>query len=653
MNAKLTYRADIDGLRALSVVLIVLFHAHDAWMPGGFIGVDIFFVISGYLITQILLREHLAGQFSILHFYARRVRRIFPALIVMLAAVLGAGWFLLLPEEYKQVGKHTGGAAIFFSNFMLKKESGYFDTVSELKPLLHLWSLAVEEQFYLLWPWALWLALKAKRFGWAALCVLTAASLLYSILRTPLSPENCFFLLPARFWELALGGLLAHAQLRQFRLPNISAWVGIALIVIAAVMLDRALPYPGWLALLPVVGTVFLLGSHSPFIHRTLLSHPVMVAIGRISYPLYLWHWPLFAFTRLIVGQTPPPALMLAMTALSVLLAWATTRYIEAPIRFGSLRNRAVILPLIFMLVALGIAGNIIDNGRGIPATRSVNNPLFSDLVRNEEFIKNAPPCPAAMGAGDLWCRLAHPGAPTAAVFGDSHADHLFPGLSQDDTRNWLLIGYSSCPPLLGIASHLKNSTDECAALITRSLDILIQTPSIDTVVLSSLGSYYLGNSLAANHTGKFATQNWQIDSTDPKERSLERAELFYRGMERSITALERAGKQVVLFADVPAFDFYPSACIARAHWLSDFVRIPCAIERRRIEEDQRIYRDILKRLHAAHPRTVLYDPYTILCDAEWCYAGNDTMLFYHDSHHLSMRGSAFVAEDLLKALRR
>jgi peptidoglycan/LPS O-acetylase OafA/YrhL len=645
------YRADIDGLRALSVILIVLFHANNAWLPGGFIGVDIFFVISGYLITQILLREQMAGQFSILRFYARRVRRIFPALIVMLASVLVAGWFLLSPEEYKQVGKHISGAAVFFSNFILKKESGYFDTVSDLKPLLHLWSLAVEEQFYLLWPLGLWLALKSKRFGWPALYILSIASLLFAVLKTPSAPEDCFFLLPARFWELAIGGLLAHAQLRQFRLPSISAWIGLALIVIASVIFDRTLPYPGWRALLPVLGATLLLGSSSPFIHQTLLSHRLMVSIGRISYPLYLWHWPLFAFARTIVWQGPSQSLMVILTILSVLLAWATTRYIEAPIRFGALRNRAVILPLIMGLAILGIIGNVIDNGRGIPATRSISNPLFTDLIRGDEFRKAAPPCAAAMGAGDLWCNLAHIGTPTAAVFGDSHANHLFPGLAQDKTRNWLLIGYSSCPPLAGIAFHPKNRPDDCTARTDRSIDILARTPTIDTVVLASLGSFYLGHSLAANHTGKLAAENWQIKSIHENEKSLNRSELFYRGMDRTITTLERAGKRVILFEDVPAFDFYPSACIARTRWLKGFVRTPCAIERTLVEEDQKSYREILKRLHHAHPKTTLYSPRAMLCDATWCYAGNDAMLFYHDSHHLSIRGSALVAKDFLRNL--
>src|SRR3954452_19718161 len=297
------YRPDIDGLRAIAVMLVVNFHAFPEAMPGGFIGVGIFFVISGFLITGILTRDLDSARFSLLHFYERRIRRIFPALLVMLVAVLGLGFFWLLPGPYARLGADVLASAAFTANIALLLQSGYFDVESAKQPLLHMWSLGTEEQFYLVWPPILMLA---ARFRIRALGVTAAIGLASFVLNVVLIGENpvaTFYLPFTRAWELLAGGALACAWDRIPQHQSAANWragAGIVLIVIAAALLDPHRAFPGWWAVLPVAGGVLLLSAPSAWGVRHLLASPPMVRIGLISYPLYLWHWPLLAFAAII-----------------------------------------------------------------------------------------------------------------------------------------------------------------------------------------------------------------------------------------------------------------------------------------------------------------------------------------------------------------
>jgi peptidoglycan/LPS O-acetylase OafA/YrhL len=328
MTASATkYRADIDGLRAIAVGAVLVYHAFPAVLKGGFTGVDVFFVISGYLISGIILDGVAGGRFTFAHFYARRIRRIFPALTVTLAAVMAAGWFWLYADDYARLSRHTAAGAAFVANIVLWRESSYFDVAADLKPLLHLWSLGIEEQFYLVWP----------------------------------------LLLVAIERDAGFGARLQHLQMRA-PIRGLQSVLGLVMVAAGMLLIDSTRVFPGLWALLPAAGTVLLIlaGADAP-VNRTLLSWRPMVWIGLISYPLYLWHWPLLSFAYILLGEVPPPALAIALLVLSVALARATYLLIERPIRFGT-PSRIAIPGLAIAMTAIcafaavvAVSGGMID----------------------------------------------------------------------------------------------------------------------------------------------------------------------------------------------------------------------------------------------------------------------------------------------------
>jgi peptidoglycan/LPS O-acetylase OafA/YrhL len=361
------YRPDIDGLRAVAVLLVVGFHAFPEAMPGGFIGVDIFFVISGFLITGIVAHELDQQHFGLLAFYARRIRRIFPALIVVLSAMLALGWLWLLPEAYAQLSSDVFASAAFVSNVALWLQSGYFDIESGKKPLLHLWSLGIEEQFYLFWPLILMLAIRLRLSLLAVASVIGIASFALNIALIGPDPVATFYLPFTRAWELLAGAALAcgWSQIRHTdAASNFRATAGILLIAIAAGVLDSRSAFPGWWALLPVAGAALMLSAPMAWGCQHLLASTAMVRIGLISYPLYLWHWPLLVFFG-IIKFAPLTLLERALiVGLSLVLAWLTYRLVEIPFRFGR-PTRPRIIALCSGMALIALAGGVIVRGDG------------------------------------------------------------------------------------------------------------------------------------------------------------------------------------------------------------------------------------------------------------------------------------------------
>ena len=379
-----SYRPDIDGLRALAVLAVLGFHAYPQWFPGGFIGVDIFFVISGYLIGTKLLEDIQYQRFNLAHFYAKRIRRIFPALLLVMAVTLGLGWLFLINSEYQQLGKITAGSAGFLSNFMLWHEAGYFDHSAETKPLLHLWSLAVEEQFYLMFPLLVWIAGVRHAIFLLLVGTLALISYFYNINHVLGDSAAAFYSPLSRFWELACGGLLAYVVLRRrvkqrrnlqavvgpadYELPlgtigagntfsTLQSGLGILLLALGFFIIDKTQIFPGHWALLPVVATMLVIGAGSCAVwNRRLLSTPLLVGIGKISYPLYLWHWPLLAFAQIQLSGPPSIQVRTAILVISAVLAWLTYIALETPIRYGRhLAFKAA--ALLFCMVGMGTIG--------------------------------------------------------------------------------------------------------------------------------------------------------------------------------------------------------------------------------------------------------------------------------------------------------
>ena len=385
------YRPDIDGLRAIAVLSVVGFHAFPSWVKGGFIGVDVFFVISGFLISGIIYENLDKQEFTIREFYARRIRRIFPALIVVMTACFAFGWLSLLTDEYKQLGKHIAGGASFISNFLLWQESGYFDNSSETKPLLHLWSLGIEEQFYIIWPLLLWLTWKRKFNFFAVTLAIAIGSFYLNIKGIKQDAVATFYSPFTRFWELMCGGLLAWVTIYKkasfagialkvdriivssiYRnkevekgkaLANLSAFTGLALLAFGFETITKDFSFPGVWALVPVSATVLIISAGSTaWINRQILSAKLVVWFGLISYPLYLWHWPLLSFARIIESELPSRNIRIAAVIISIVLAWLTMKWIEKPFRSGNHRIGLKVAVLCSLMFMIGVSGIVVNN---------------------------------------------------------------------------------------------------------------------------------------------------------------------------------------------------------------------------------------------------------------------------------------------------
>ena len=377
------YRPDIDGLRAVAVLAVVAFHAN--WIRGGFIGVDIFFVISGYLISTIIFENLDKGTFSFTEFYARRIKRIFPALLLVLIVCYIFGWFVLLADEYRQLGKHIISGVGFISNFTLWNEAGYFDNSAETKPLLHLWSLGIEEQFYIVWPILVWFAWKRKFNLLTITIVVAIASFVLNIKGIKHDMVATFYSPQTRFWELLCGSLLAWVTLykkdtfsnvklkldywlsrivygeRQEAdgktLSNVLSFVGLLLLVYGFWIINKDLIFPGKWALVPVLGAVLIITAGSKaWVNRTILSNKVVVWFGLISFPLYLWHWPILSFARIVEIEVSSRNIRIGAVFLSIVLAWFTYKFVERPLRFGK-HGKVKVSVLILLMTLIGTLG--------------------------------------------------------------------------------------------------------------------------------------------------------------------------------------------------------------------------------------------------------------------------------------------------------
>jgi peptidoglycan/LPS O-acetylase OafA/YrhL len=490
------YRPDIDGLRAIAVMLVVNFHAFPEAMPGGFIGVDIFFVISGFLITGIIVRELEQQRFSLLGFYNRRIRRIFPALIVVLCATLVLGWLWILPAAYAQLSADVFASAAFFANIALMLQSGYFDIESGKKPLLHLWSLGIEEQFYLFWPLILMLVARLRLSILVAASVIGIASFVLNVALIDAHPVATFYLPFTRAWELAAGAALACGWNRISQSSAASNWraaIGLVLIAAAAGFLDTHRAFPGWWALMPVAGGALLLSAPMAWGCRHVLASRPMVWIGLISYPLYLWHWPLLVFFGIVkFGPLTLSERELILLA-SALLAWLTYWLVETPFRFGR-PSSLKLAGLCAGMVLVAAAGGIVVEGGGfdfrlppeIRAMAEVRTDSSSwrfhecllDLDREMSFAESC---------------VDRDRRPLLILWGDSTAGALLPALRKaQQTRDFGIAQFtsSSCIPALNADIAV---TPKCRAINDKVLALARQIRP-DIVLLHGTWSDHLDN---------------------------------------------------------------------------------------------------------------------------------------------------------------
>jgi len=510
---ELHYRKDIDGLRAIAVLLVILFHVHPHRVTGGFVGVDVFFVISGFLITGLIASGLRDGSFRLLDFYARRIRRIFPALAVVLATCLTVGWLVLFPADYLNLGKHVAASAAFIANFTLLQDTGYFDTPSALKPVLHLWSLGIEEQFYLLWPTLMLLAWRRPRAPLIVAGAILVASFAWHVRLGGSDPAAAFFLPTTRFWELMVGCILALV-LPSTGVParatptarDAASLLGGGLIAVGAALISGGRAYTAWCALLPVLGAALLIAAGpGALVNRRLLSRTPFVWLGLISYPLYLWHWPILAFMRHYDLKAPSDLMRWGGIALAVALATLTYRLVENPIRRGAPIALKPIGAAVAMLT-IGFAGVAVFAAGGYAARFPGNLAvLFKDDDNVAKTFVGSGLCVReargeAFAFTDDCARRAAADATLAVVWGDSHAANLVRGLADiEQARPSLRLVFFTtigCPPIPSYAFTYPGLPD-CPAANRIAVE-RVGSLKPDTVILAANWGTYDGGPTAA-----------------------------------------------------------------------------------------------------------------------------------------------------------
>lgn len=488
------YRPEIDGLRAIAVMSVVLFHAGFSVIGGGFVGVDVFFVISGYLITGILYREASAGHFSIVRFYERRIRRLFPALYAMLATVTAVALLVLLPDELTDLAKQIVATSTFISNFYFNATSGYFDAEASTKPLLHTWSLAVEEQFYLFFPFFIWGVVKwARRYTMELLILAALISLALSIALLPSHPTATFYLLPTRAWELLIGGIAALApRVRPAAAPYMS-WAGLALIAYPALTYTETMPFPGLSALPPCLGTALILHSPGVSVARLLSAMP-MRWIGKTSYSLYLWHWPVIVFLAMMVGEPLSKVHGLVAVAASIALGFLSWKWIEQPLRTTA-RTSAVWFTGAGCIAGALVIGCALIVTKGLPGRFGTQaNHFYQQSAAEQAELEHSYKCAESLlfkerNIGPCNIGASH-GDVRIFVVGDSQAMAMKPALNAALAQTGVrgrLISVPGCPPLLGL--DRVNADRPCAAMHRKVAEVVAKARP-EAVIL--IGSYRL-----------------------------------------------------------------------------------------------------------------------------------------------------------------
>jgi peptidoglycan/LPS O-acetylase OafA/YrhL len=563
--------------------------------------------------------EH--NSFSFVEFYSRRIRRIFPALLLVLTASFAFGWFGLLADEYKQLGKHIAGGSGFVSNFVLWNESGYFDNSAATKPLLHLWSLGIEEQFYIIWPLLLVFVWKRKWSFVAITAIVAVISFALNICTINKYPTAAYYLPAPRFWELMIGGLLAYIGLHKPHLnekhKNTQSILGFILIILGLVLINKERAFPGWWALLPALGT-FLLISAGPktWLNRHVLSSKLLVWIGLISYPLYLWHWPLLSFAHILESETPTLNIRIVAVTISILLAWLTYILIEKPIRFGG-HGKEKAITLLALMVVVGFVGYIDYKGDGLK---------FRDAEKVTRINSFGYPykqsCEALTGdRGDDWCNsgTSNNGNPKIVLIGDSYSNSystMFNAYAKNNANVPIFIQFArgECPSLNDYGPEY------CKEITAKIFDYIKSHSEVEKVVLASEWPAYFHDRTWADHH--------------------ENTETFKAAFEKTIRDYQSIGKQLIILL-APPFGSNPRSCIVRQVRLTD--KNICNLTKDEALANDENYRDyLLPKLRAGN--ISYFDPFIYFCDNEHCKITDGKKIFFTDLTHLSTFGGEFLA---------
>jgi peptidoglycan/LPS O-acetylase OafA/YrhL len=647
------YRPEIDGLRALAIIPVILFHAGLQLFSGGFVGVDVFFVVSGYLITSLIINEKQENTFSLINFYERRARRILPALFCMMLACLPLAWYSMPPSDRRDFADTLVVVSTFVSNVYFWRTSGYFDTASELKPLLHTWSLAVEEQYYVLFPIFLLLIWKlGKRWIVATFAVIAIISLAAAQWGSLNKPAFAFFMLPTRGWELFGGGLLAF-QLsykdRDKRINESLSCVGLFLILYAICAFDKHTPFPSVYTLIPTIGAALIIvfGTERTFIGK-LLGSKLFVGVGLISYSAYLWHYPLFAFVRHNSIGDPSMLALGASTLTSLLVAYSSWRFVETPLRNRQRigRNKILLYGALCsgLFVAIGLVGHFykgIQSRYDLPESISSS---FGISLREGCFDK------VSVHTREDWlCDLGSKGKPSFIVFGDSHAFALMDALDKA-ARSVNVYGKftatSSCPPLLDIyVLSVSQAVSDCHLLNKRVFDY-VTANKIEKVFLVARWTYYTDG----GYDGKeFVFLGLSKNSQQHKEAS---RRAFEVGLQNTVKAYDKIGVKVYIVGQAPQQKYD-----AKKIYFTSYAPYKSKPEFNgnlrslsvSVQEHHRLQSHVMTvfKFYEGHDNIKVISLDGLFCDVYKCTVGDGDRSYYADDDHLSSAGALLIVNEI------
>ena len=613
---------------------------------------DIFFVISGFLISTILLNNLKWNKFSFVEFYCRRIRRIFPALIVVLIACFAFGWYALLPDEYRQLCKHIAGGAGFVSNLVLWNESGYFDNIAETKPLLHLWSLGIEEQFYIVWPLVLWFAWKQKFNTLAILLVAAVVSFALNIVYLYGDTVQTFYSPLTRFWEFQIGSVLAYtlnkdgvidtwktkigtlipdpyAQVfisKGYVLRNCQSVIGVGLLLAGVILISRETYFPGWWAVLPTIGAMLIiLAGEQSWVNRVVLSNQALVWVGLISYPMYLWHWPILSFARIVESEVPSTGIRVTAVGVTIILAWFTFKLIESPIRSGRHGSEKTIA-LVFLMLVIGLAGYVGYRQEGLKFRESIKlaNAVNGEFVgplwkytKNDTCMKGYQFEEAKKY--DWWfCMASSDEKPTLLLLGNSYANQLFPGLAKNAAlQQHSILSIGACGPewIDESRSITGESRSPCSG------DHPLHQQKFISGIIEKTGSV------------RFAIINGLPAAPDNS---------YLLALKKKIDFLEKEHVKVIVFKPSLTINYDIKGCFARPLMQP---KKNCEVSLGRYREFSDKFKPVASALSLTNPGVVFFDQNELFCNSEKCSMIRNGMPLFRDQYnHLSEYGSIELA---------
>lgn len=616
-------------MRAIAVLMVLAVHASPSALPNGFVGVDVFFVISGYLITSILCQELAQDRFSVRDFYVRRINRIFPALLLVLGTCLAIAPWLLYPSERGMLSKSAFFSTVFAANVHFYLESGYWDVASKLKPLLHLWSLGVEEQFYLVWPLLLWGACRARKPLWTVCAGVLVLSFITNLELTAWNQPAGFYLPFGRFWELAAGGLLAciahdrHGPppALQQRLGGALAWLGIGLLVATQFLPLPPDRFPGWWVLPAVLGTTLLImAGPQAWLNRVVLAHPGMVYLGKLSYPLYLWHWPLLVAARLLGDGYWSSSHRNLMVLLAFVLAALTHHGVERPLARRVAQRGRLALVLAALMGCLGLAAWWMPGGIEDRSLPSAGGPL-------QEYSK-----PQITSTGGVH------------LLGDSNAGHFFHGLSLLYGDRLALTAAPGWPYLDGVQHSptyvpLRNHQGS-PQLTQEALQRIEADPQLRAVILSTAYRMYLPLDNLRSIGGPVGETT---------------AQAYENGLRRTAQRLVAQGKKVVIVKSVPIYPTLATVIACSDTFRPAWRRAPddCTRPRHLVDAERQEYDALVQRAVQGLPGVLVHDTLADLCDERLCYVHRNGIQMYVDSGHFTTAGSQIMGASLARTVEQ